>query len=111
MEKMNLDQLQIEAQRLVALLQDRQPGLMTWRDSLHRRIMAILDETGYASLTDANQRMFDLVRFMRGELFEAGLITHDEYALLAQEHSAVKRLEDYDAAIAAIRNATNSANP
>lgn len=32
-----------------------------------------------------------------------GLTTDDEYAELAQDHAAVKRLEDYDAAIAAVR--------
>lgn len=47
-----------------------------------------------------NQRLFDLVRHQRSELHVAELITDDEYAQLAQEHSAVKRLEDYDAAIA-----------
>lgn len=42
-------------------------------------------------------RLFDLVRHQRFELFQAQLITEAEYALLAFEHSAVSRLETYDA--------------
>lgn len=49
---------------------------------------------GYVTLT--NQRMWDLVRHQRSELLQEGLITEDEYAELAQDHAAVKRLEDYD---------------
>jgi hypothetical protein len=58
-----------------------------------------------ATETLLNQRLFDLVRYKRSELHEDGLITDEEYATLAQEHGAVKRLEDYDAALAAIRAA------
>ena len=43
-----------------------------------------------------NQRLFDIVRYMRAEIHNAELITDDEYAELAMEHSAVDRLEDYD---------------
>jgi len=50
-----------------------------------------------------NQRLFDLVRYMRGELFDKGLITMEEFNVLVVEHSAVKRLEDYDAAVDTIR--------
>src|SRR5208282_5972319 len=46
-EKMNLDQLEIEARRLVKLLEDRQPGLFTWCMMLDRTIKSIIDETGY----------------------------------------------------------------
>lgn len=46
-----------------------------------------------------NQRMWDLIRYQRAELHEAGLITDDEYAELAKDHAAVKRLEDYDKAL------------
>lgn len=42
------------------------------------------------------QRLWDLVRHQRSELLDVGLITEDEYAELAQDHSAVKRLEDLD---------------
>lgn len=41
------------------------------------------------------QRMMDLIRHQRNELHEAGLITDGEFALLAQDHAAVARLEDY----------------
>jgi hypothetical protein len=119
MAKMNLDKLQTEAQRLVLLLEDRHPGLMTWSDFFHETLDAIRYEIdGIESCVPAvrekaiaagetgplplNQRMFDLVRYMRSELHTAGLITDDEYAELAQEHSAVKRLEDYDVAVARI---------
>lgn len=43
-----------------------------------------------------NQRLFDLVRHQRQELFLAELITVDELDELMKEHSAVARLEDYD---------------
>lgn len=51
-------------------------------------------------------RLHDLVRYQRSELHEAGLISDDEYAQLAQDHSAVARLETYDsmkAQIAALK--------
>lgn len=48
-----------------------------------------------APLTDM-QRMWDLVRQQRMELFESDLITQDEYAALAVDHPAVARLESYD---------------
>lgn len=34
----NLDELQQEAEKLLSLLNDRQPGLMTWNEFLHERI-------------------------------------------------------------------------
>lgn len=43
-----------------------------------------------------NQRLWDLVRHQRIELHIVGLITDDEYAELAQDHGAVKRLEELD---------------
>ena len=43
-----------------------------------------------------NQRLFDLVRHQRIELHTEGLITDEEYAMLASEHASVRRLEDYD---------------
>src|SRR5688500_5811187 len=53
-----------------------------------------------------NQRLFDLVRYQRGELHEAGLITDDEYAWLAagvDGSQPARRLEDYDANIERIK--------
>ena len=46
-----------------------------------------------------NKRLFDLVRLMRMELHEEGLITDEEYAdLLNDDRSkeSIKRLESYD---------------
>jgi hypothetical protein len=43
------------------------------------------------------QRMWDLVRYMRGQLHTDGLITDEEFALLVVDHPAVARLEGYDA--------------
>lgn len=42
------------------------------------------------------QRLFDLVRYQRHELFEANLISDEEFTELAKEHAAVARLESYD---------------
>lgn len=44
----------------------------------------------------SNQRLFDLVRQQRMELFQANLIDEAEYAMLAGTHGGVQRLEDYD---------------
>jgi hypothetical protein len=49
------------------------------------------------------QRLTDLVRHQRSELHEAGLISDYEYERLAEDHGAVKRLEDYEGAIRAAR--------
>jgi hypothetical protein len=52
-----------------------------------------------------NARLFDLVRYMRAELYEADLITDEEYSWLCYEAKLAKngkgspsprRLEDYD---------------
>jgi hypothetical protein len=42
------------------------------------------------------ERLFDLVRYVRGELHQADLITDEEYAELAKYQGSVKRLETYD---------------
>ena len=46
---------------------------------------------------DTIRRLTDLVRHQRGPLYDIGLITEEEYAVLAGDHSAVARLEGYDA--------------
>lgn len=44
-----------------------------------------------------NQRLFDLVRYMRHELRDAGLVTEGELGwLIEQGSSSARRLEDYD---------------
>lgn len=45
----------------------------------------------------SHQRAWDLLRYCRAILHNGNLITDEEYALLAQDHEAVARLEDYDA--------------
>lgn len=47
-------------------------------------------------LKAVNQRLHDLVRYKRHELFNDGLITQDEYTEIMQDHPAVARLEGYD---------------
>ncbi len=58
-----------------------------------------------------NQRVHDLVRFMRTELHDKGLITDEEYAELAVDHGGVKRLEDYDGVIQKANLAAASKRP
>lgn len=38
---MNLDELQAEVEKLLSLLRDRQPGLMTWNMFLEKRLSTI----------------------------------------------------------------------
>jgi hypothetical protein len=38
---MNLDDLQNEVEKLLALLRDRQPGLFAWNDFMRERLSAI----------------------------------------------------------------------
>ena len=50
-----------------------------------------------AALEASNQRLRDLVRYKRMELFEDGLIDEKEYSeLLTNTPGAVSRLEGYD---------------
>lgn len=49
------------------------------------------------SSINLNQRVWDLLRYQRSDLLDANLITLDEYDNLADDHSAVARLESYDA--------------
>lgn len=49
-----------------------------------------------AKLTDT-QRMWDLLRYQRHDLFVDDLITEEEFTQLAMDHPAVARLESYDA--------------
>jgi len=46
--------------------------------------------------TFPNQRLWDLARYARAVLHQDDLITDEEYAMLAEDHFAVARLEDYD---------------
>lgn len=43
------------------------------------------------------QRLWDLCRHQRQELFLEELISEEEYAAFAQDHAVVERLETYDA--------------
>ena len=46
-------------------------------------------------LQEDTQRLWDLVRFERHELHDAGLITDDEFAELVADCTSVARLEYY----------------
>lgn len=63
-----------------------------------------LKET-FGALRKERQRLWDLVRQQRMELFQADLITREEYAELAKDHPAVARLETYDGIRARLKTA------
>ena len=44
----NLDDLQQETEKLLALLKDREPGLMTWNEFLHERLQNLHKLTSQA---------------------------------------------------------------
>ena len=56
-----------------------------------------------------NQRLYDLVRQMRAELHNEGLIDREEYARFASAKGGVQRLEDYDAIRARMESAEREA--
>jgi DNA repair ATPase RecN len=64
---------------------------LTFNWSWMKQIIDALD-----SSEQTIQRLHDLVRYQRQELFEEQLITEDEYAELAEDHPSVARLEGYD---------------
>lgn len=45
-KQINLDQLERETEKLLALLKDRQPGLSTWNEFLFKQIEKIRATTG-----------------------------------------------------------------
>lgn len=65
----------------------KRDGCMNWRP---------VEAGAPRSLRDP-QRLWDMVRFMRSELFDKQLVTMDEYDELAKDHAAVARLEADDA--------------
>src|SRR6266403_1029314 len=66
---------------------------------------------GRGEMQELNQRVHDLVRFMRTELHNEGLITDEEYVSLAGDSGALQRLEDYDAVIQKAKEAAASKRP
>src|SRR6266404_4705220 len=62
-------------------------------------------------MQELNQRVHDLVRFMRTEFHNEGLITDEEYVSLAGDSGALQRLEDYDAVIQKAKEAAASKRP
>lgn len=63
----------------------------------YREIKPVLVEV-IADLAEANaakERLWDLCRHQRTELYEAKLITNDEYVAFAEDHAAAERLETY----------------
>jgi hypothetical protein len=62
-------------------------------------------------MKELNQQIHDLVRFMRTELHQEGLITDEEYVALAGDNSATQRLEDYDRVVQRAKEAAASKRP
>jgi hypothetical protein len=60
------------------------------------RLGSVGEAGGKSGVGLPEQRMWDLVRYMRGKLHTDGLITDEEFALLVVDHPAVARLEAYD---------------
>lgn len=60
------------------------------------RVARLAGSPDLTSLRADHQRLLDLVRSQRGELYEAMLITDEEYAAFASDHAAVAWLEWYD---------------
>lgn len=94
----------VELSRRILALLDMLEAAEAKVAALNRRVDA-LQKSKPAFLTDF-QRMWDLVRHQRSALYEAGLLTAEEYALLVgsedtsphgQGSPSPRRLESYDA--------------
>ncbi len=48
MKGVNLDELQQETEKLLALLKDREPGLMTWNEFMYKRLTILYSLTSKA---------------------------------------------------------------
>lgn len=65
-----------------------------------------------SAMQKLNQRVHDLVRFMRQELHKEGLITDEEYTELAMDRAeCIKRLDDYDGVIQKCKELAASKRP
>ena len=53
---MNLDELQKETERPLALLKDRQPGIMTWNDFMRERLQSVVDLAASAGIRPGGGR-------------------------------------------------------
>lgn len=73
---------------------DRQPHLERHHDRAEHSAISYAIEA-----LNENERLRDLVRFCRQQLFDEGLITTEELAALLDDEGAesVRRLESYDA--------------
>lgn len=60
------------------------------------------------ALIEDRQRLWDLVRFQRYELHDAGLITDNEFSELASDGASIARLEYYCYRMFAERGASPS---
>jgi hypothetical protein len=67
MTKMNLDNLETEARKLVKLLEAREPGLMTWQEAFDRALHAIVYESGYLDFTTGTDNTTVGLRAAHGE--------------------------------------------
>lgn len=65
-------------------------------DILHRDVRIGVLDAENAELRSRLQRAIDLVRNQRNELFDAALISQEEYEDLSAKHSSLARLESYD---------------
>lgn len=73
-----------------------------------RKARAIAKEL--AVETFPHQRLWDLVRYCRSTLHQDNLVTDEEYVMLAEDHPAVERLEDYDELHARVKNLETKLN-
>jgi hypothetical protein len=96
---------------VVAALKKVQDESDHWRHSFHQLAptwpawVETEEILAQPCVVEALQRAHDLVRHQRGALYDEGLITDEEYALLAGEHGAVARLEGYDTVRKALADA------
>lgn len=84
---------------LVALIPPSITTLDEQLDFLEEEFVRVVDRALAEPRPEAplTQRMFDLVRYQRHELHDAGLLTDQEFGdLIAQGSGSARRLENYD---------------
>jgi hypothetical protein len=58
---MDLDKLQAEVEKLLSLLQDRQPGLISWNMFMEERLKSIVKMIAAAGITAEDKNDTDFV--------------------------------------------------
>lgn len=91
--------IQAQAKQLAAEvdeLRDREVSVGSMDDfaDMAKQLAALREEN--ERLKSSRQRLFDLVRHCRIELHDEGLITDEEYAILADDPDSLSRLHGYD---------------